>query len=85
MTERLDFGDLGILGKQLIAAAHETDTHHFTIEREFVQPGRTFSREAMDNLFAMMAAWVEARVIVRWDETNEPPTVLRVGVTVNAQ
>jgi hypothetical protein len=85
MSKKPRFGDLSPIGVQLIAAAHKTDTHYFTIERVTVQPGKTFSREAMDNLFDTMEAWVEARVITRWEETGEPPTVMRVSVTVNAQ
>lgn len=71
----------------LLEAASTTDTFKFHIERDphRIQPGRTLSREAMDETFRLMAAWVEARMMERWETTGEPPTVVDVAVTVKVQ
>jgi hypothetical protein len=52
----------------------------FVIERGDVQPGRTFSDDAVRALVATMTEFVLTQVAVRWEQTNEPPTALTVTV-----
>ena len=56
----------------------------FVVERVTVQPGRTFSPEALDSLGQEMTAFVATQVWERWQQTNEPPTRLVVHVRVEA-
>jgi cytochrome P450 len=51
------------------------------VTRERVQAGRSFSPEAMEALTAEMTLWVATRIARRWEQTSEPPSVLRVTVT----
>ena len=39
----------------------------------------------MDAMNMRIAAFIEARVMARWVQTQEPPTVLKVTVEVEAQ
>lgn len=57
----------------------------FRIERVRLDPGRSFSEEAMSNLVEDFAAWVGTRVMRRWDATGEPPTTLVVTLGVEVQ
>lgn len=56
----------------------------FEIKRTRVQEGATFSADAMDELNAQLVAFVGTRLMRRWKATNEPPSVLRVDITVVA-
>lgn len=69
----------------LLEAATETETFHFHIERKVIQEGKTFSKDAMHETFRLMAAWVEARILTRWETTGEPPSVCDIDVTVKVQ
>ena len=57
--------------------------HSFAIERETIEEGRSFSSEAVDDLLVLVGLWIGSRIMRRWDETSEPPTVLDVSVTVD--
>lgn len=57
----------------------------FTIERGHVEPGRTFSDDALKAVSAAMIEFVMTQVSKRWNETNEPPTVLTVKVQCDVQ
>lgn len=63
----------------------EMDGPTLTLEvvRETITPGASFSSEAMDALVTSTALWVGTRIMRRWNETNVPPTVVRVTVTVD--
>lgn len=67
------------------AAMMDIDGPTITLEvmRETIQPGRSFSPEAMDALTFRMIAWVGTRLMRQWDATGVPPTVVRVTVTVD--
>lgn len=52
------------------------------LERGHLERGRSFSQEALDELNDDMATWVGTRLLDRWDRTQEPPTRLRVVLTV---
>lgn len=52
----------------------------FAIERGEVQPGLTFSPDAIRALVANMTEFVLTQVAKRWEQTNEPPTALSVTV-----
>ena len=52
------------------------------VERESIQPGRSFSEEAMNTLGLDMMTWVGTRLKRRWDQTGEPPTLLTVTLRV---
>lgn len=55
------------------------------IERGEVEAGRTFSSDAFKALGDQVMVFIGARVMRRWDDTNEPPTVLRAIVTVEVR
>jgi hypothetical protein len=57
-------------------------THVFTIERDTIELGRSFSEPAVTSLLQMVNAWIGTRVMRRWDATDVPPTVLTVTVEV---
>jgi len=59
------------------------ETHLFEIERERLQAGKSFSGDSLDVLVASVTAWIGTRIMRRWNATNEPPTHLRVEVTVS--
>lgn len=52
----------------------------FAIERGHVEPGLTFSPDAVRALVANMTEFVLTQVAKRWQQTNEPPTALSVTV-----
>jgi hypothetical protein len=58
-------------------------TLELVVERGHIEAGRTFSAEAMDTLNDDMATWVGTRITRRWERTQEPPTRLRVTITVD--
>ncbi len=64
--------------------AGDADTTEFEVFRQVIQEGRSFSPEAMENLFDCMRTFVGARMMARWQKTKEPPTVMKVTVTVEA-
>ena len=57
----------------------------FDVQRERIQKGKTFSREVMNVVESRMMSWVEARVMARWVQTQEPPTVMRISLRVEVQ
>lgn len=65
--------------------ATEGDSIEFEVERARLQRGRTFSGAAMEALVQGVNLWIATRVMRRWEATNEPPSVVRVTVTVEAQ
>lgn len=73
--------------KMLWARFMEMDGTEIDLEvhRDGIQPGRTFSAEAMEMLHDEMLVWVGTRIMQRWEATNEPPTVVRVSVSVAVQ
>lgn len=52
----------------------------FQIERGDVQPGLTFSPDAIRAMTANVIEFVLTQVAKRWEQTNEPPTLLTVKV-----
>lgn len=54
----------------------------FEIQRTRLDEGASFSVAAMDELNAQVFAFIGTRVMRRWDGTGEPPSVLRVDITV---
>jgi hypothetical protein len=52
------------------------------VVRVTIEEGRTFSADAMEDLNESLMAWVGTRVMRRWEATHEPPSALRVTVTV---
>ena len=60
----------------------EGDEATLITERVRVDPGVSFSPEAMENLTNQMALFVGTRVLLRWNKTNEPPTRLVVHLRV---
>lgn len=65
--------------------AMDGDTLELEVVRAYMDAGRTFSPEAMNGLELRLWAWVGTRIARRWDQTDEPPTVVRVTVTVAVQ
>jgi hypothetical protein len=61
------------------------DVFTWEVNRRLRQRGKTFSEEAMDDLFDMIRLFIGARIMNRWEQTKEPPTVLKVELTVVAQ
>lgn len=56
------------------------ETVTFTIARDDIQADRTFSPEAIRALTASMIEFTLTQVAKRWEQTNEPPTMLTVKV-----
>jgi hypothetical protein len=50
----------------------------FTIERDSIQEGRTFSPDAVKSLVGEMTVFILSQVSKRWEQANEPPTALMV-------
>lgn len=71
--------------KRLWTAAQTSDTLEFKLERGIVEPGRSFSRDALDVVTDRIGAWIEAQVLVRWRATGEPPTAMTVIVSAQVQ
>ena len=63
--------------------AGASDEAVFEVRRERIQPGRSFSEDAMEDLIDEVTLFVGARLMARWDRTGEPPTVLRIHVKVD--
>jgi hypothetical protein len=60
-------------------------TIEFRVERARIEPGASFSEEAMSTLNADIGVWIGTRVMRRWEATGEPPSVLIVRLEVEAQ
>lgn len=56
----------------------------FVIERTRIDPGLTFSVEAMEKLHDQVLVFIGTRIMRRWDATQEPPTALTVSIKVVA-
>lgn len=54
----------------------------YTVQRSSIQNARTFSEEAMNQLGQEMMLWTLSRIIRRWNDTDEPPTHVRVRIHV---
>ena len=52
-------------------------------ERAFIEPGRTLSEKAMKEMHLTITRFVLVRMLRRWQDTGEPPTVVTVHVTVD--
>ena len=57
----------------------------FRVERVSIEPGASFSEEAMSTLVEDLGVWIGTRVMRRWEATGEPPSVLVVRLEVEAQ
>jgi hypothetical protein len=70
---------------QYFEAFLETDANELntTVQRETIQQGRTFSKEALDDLHDQMIAFVGAALKRRWDKTGEPPTHMEITLKVD--
>lgn len=55
------------------------------IERETVERGASFSAVSMEALYDELICFVGTRIMRRWDQTSEPPTALRVEISVHVQ
>jgi len=64
--------------------AVDGDSLDFEVERR-PEEGVSFSADALDLLGRQVMVYVGTRVMRRWATTAEPPTVLRVTVTVAVQ
>lgn len=62
----------------------DTEEAEFVIEQTRIDPGTTFSVEAMERLHDQLMVFVGTRVMRRWDQTHEPPTALTVTIKVVA-
>lgn len=58
------------------------DSIDLEVQRNRIEHGLTFSADAMEKLYDEIVVWVGTRIARRWDETNEPPTLLRVELRV---
>lgn len=54
----------------------------YELHKVSVQPGRSFSEEAIGELMEVVMIFIGTRVMQRWERTNEPPTFMRVSVKV---
>lgn len=60
------------------------DTMTFTIKRVSVEEGKSFSKEALDELGEQVMLFIGARIMARWKRSKEPPTIAAISVTVKA-
>ena len=58
------------------------DDYTFTATRTRIEPGKSFSIEALEGLRELVWLFIGARLVGRWEATGEPPTVLTVRVEV---
>lgn len=54
----------------------------FEITRQRVETGLTFSSEAFDDYLESIVTFIGTRVMRYWEETGEPPRVMRTMVNV---
>lgn len=62
----------------------EGEEADFVIERDTIEPGKTFSLEAVERMNDNLIVFVGTRIMRRWDTTQEPPTALTVTIKVVA-
>jgi hypothetical protein len=74
-------GDITPILRKMLELPEPTTV--FEIERVTVQEGKTFSAIEMQDLERLIMLWVTTRCTRRWELTREPPTALRVTVTVD--
>lgn len=60
----------------------DSDTMVFTVGRSEIEPGVSFSEPAMDALMENVSLWIGSRIIRRWEQTNEPPSIVTVNLVV---
>jgi hypothetical protein len=65
--------------------AGDSDEFTFKVERQTIQEGKSFSADAMDALLVELGTFIGGRIMARWDNTGEPPSVLRVDVRVEVR
>lgn len=72
--------------KQLFDALRqgESDTAEFVVEKDHIEPGRTFSADAMAFVTEQLTIFVGARIMAAWDRRSEPPSRCSIIVTVEA-
>jgi len=54
----------------------------FNIRRERIEPGRSFSAEALEGIMEGVKFWIGTRLMKMWDESGDPPVSLDITVTV---
>lgn len=50
---------------------------------ENIEPGQSFSAEAMDEFGSQIMLFIGGRIMARWKQTGEPPTISKVTVKVD--
>lgn len=60
----------------------DSDEIELGIDRGHIEPGKSFSEEALVALRDQFILFVGARVMRGWRDRNEPPTMVRVSVRV---
>ena len=63
----------------------DSDECSFEVIRERIQPGKTFSEEALANMTQAIVLFIGGRIMARWEKTKEPPSILKVDVKVAVQ
>lgn len=48
-----------------------------------IQPGQSFSAEEMDEFGSRIMLFIGGRIMARWKQTGEPPTIATVVVKVD--
>lgn len=61
----------------------DSDSLDVKVERAFIEPGRTLSPEAVHLLNLTITRFMLARMLRRWDDTGEPPTMVAVHVDMD--
>lgn len=70
------------MARQLAEVALEGSEMRWTIDREYITKGATFSHVAMDAIKVQLMSFVEARIMARWDQTGEPPSHMEISLEV---
>lgn len=62
--------------------AVEGKVMEFTVDRAWIEEGKTFSADAMEVMFANMHHWVGSRLLRHWQATDTPAIHMKVTVIV---
>lgn len=62
-----------------------SDQVTLVIERATVEPGTSFSEEALEAVRNQMILFVGARLMAAWDQRHVPPTRCEINIGVSIQ
>jgi len=54
----------------------------FVVQRDSIEEGTSFSAEALDAVSDQIIMWMGSRILRAWNQRNEPPSHLKISVSV---